>query len=152
MGSYDLLNRPIFIFPDQVIPNLEVNTFVTSIRTLLMSFAIQEIPPLNMKNSKHFTPCHSHSGSRSSVQSSRGPASLVDPITSALSTAQAQYTLSNSKSLKAHNEACQDFPGGNTRTVLHCSPFPITFGPYLLCTLFLLLEKLVNSNSEGKGL
>jgi hypothetical protein len=24
--------------------------------------------------------------------------------------------------------ACNDFPGGNTRTVLHSSPFPITFG------------------------
>jgi hypothetical protein len=132
VGPYNLLIPPLFIFPDQVIPNLEVNTSVTSLRTLLMSFAIQEIPPLNMKNSKHFTPSHSHSGSRSSVQSSRGPASLVDPITSALSTAQARYTLSNSKSLKAHNEACHDFPGGNTRTVLHCSPFPMTFGPNLL--------------------
>ncbi|KAH6683007.1 glutamate-1-semialdehyde 2,1-aminomutase [Halenospora varia] len=67
------------------------------------------------------------SSSRSSVKSTRSPASPFDPLGAALSSVQARYTLSNAQSLKAHNEACHDFPGGNTRTVLHSSPFPITF-------------------------
>ncbi|KAH8687572.1 putative glutamate-1-semialdehyde 2,1-aminomutase [Tricladium varicosporioides] len=67
------------------------------------------------------------SSSPSSIKSLRSPASPFDPLGGALSSAQARYTVSNSQSLEAHNEACHDFPGGNTRTVLHSSPFPITF-------------------------
>lgn len=48
-----------------------------------------------------------------------------DPLAAALSTAQATYTQSNPRSLAAFHDACQYFPGGNTRTVLHLSPFPI---------------------------
>ncbi|KAH7357283.1 putative acetylornithine aminotransferase [Rhexocercosporidium sp. MPI-PUGE-AT-0058] len=64
--------------------------------------------------------------SQSRVGSSNG-ASPVEALLAALGTAQQEYSLSNPESLKAHNEACSDFPGGNTRTVLHASPFPITF-------------------------
>jgi hypothetical protein len=51
-----------------------------------------------------------------------------DPLLAALRTAQEEYSLSNPKSSQAHEEACLDFPGGNTRTVIHASPFPMTFG------------------------
>lgn len=73
---------------------------------------------------------HSRSGSIVSLHSPRSPASPYDPISSALSSAQARYTISNPQSLAAHNDACQDLPGGNTRTVLHTSPFPIAFCTY----------------------
>ena len=45
----------------------------------------------------------------------------------ALAKAHSSYTHLNSFSLRAHQSACQDQPGGNTRTVLHANPFPITF-------------------------
>jgi glutamate-1-semialdehyde 2,1-aminomutase len=51
-----------------------------------------------------------------------------DPLLAALTRVQDNYTKSNHKSLEAHEAACHDFPGGNTRTVLHASPFPLTFG------------------------
>ncbi|CZT10015.1 related to acetylornithine aminotransferase [Rhynchosporium graminicola] len=50
-----------------------------------------------------------------------------EALLSSLVTVQQEYSLMNCKSLEAHDEACLDFPGGNTRTVLHTSPFPITF-------------------------
>jgi hypothetical protein len=72
-----------------------------------------------------------HSISRSgSISTVKTPASPYDPLSSALAAAQARYTIANPESLKAHNDACQDLPGGNTRTVLHSSPFPMTFGMY----------------------
>jgi len=77
---------------------------------------------------------HAASESRASIKSPQSPASPFDPLAAALSSVQARYTLSNPQSLKAHNEACQDFPGGNTRTVLHSSPFPVTFGKQLEVT------------------
>ncbi|KAG4435966.1 hypothetical protein IFR05_008547 [Cadophora sp. M221] len=64
---------------------------------------------------------------QSRLASSNG-ASSVDTLLASLAIAQQEYSLSNPQSLKAHEEACLDFPGGNTRTVLHASPFPITFG------------------------
>lgn len=51
----------------------------------------------------------------------------AEALLAALVNAQQEYALSNPESFKAHNEACSNFPGGNTRTVLHASPFPITF-------------------------
>lgn len=66
-------------------------------------------------------------GSRSSVEISRSPASPYDPLSAALSSQQARYTLRNPQSLKAHNESLSYLPGGNTRTVLFSSPFPITW-------------------------
>lgn len=93
-----------------------------------MSYATREIPPHVNTSIK----THARSGSLSSIKS---PASPFDPLYAALSSAQSRYTLSNPKSLKAHNEACQDFPGGNTRTVLHASPFPLTFANGKGCEL-----------------
>ena len=56
--------------------------------------------------------------------------SLPEPhsntLRAALEQAHAQYTRQNSKSLEIHGEACKYMPGGNTRTVLHTDPFPLT--------------------------
>ena len=45
----------------------------------------------------------------------------------ALAKAHSIYTDLNPSSLQAHQSARQHLPGGNTRTVLHANPFPITF-------------------------
>ena len=49
--------------------------------------------------------------------------------------AQQQYTKNNSQSKKSYDEACQYLPGGNTRTVLHTTPFPLTFAKGESCYL-----------------
>ncbi len=53
----------------------------------------------------------------------------------ALAEAHAEYTLLNPSSLQAHQLARKNLPGGNTRTVLHANPFPITFASGNGCTL-----------------
>ena len=53
----------------------------------------------------------------------------------ALVEAHSLYTRHNQSSLKAHEAARQYQPGGNTRTVLHADPFPITFASGNGCTL-----------------
>lgn len=53
----------------------------------------------------------------------------------ALAKAHSTYTQLNPSSLQAHQLACQHQPGGNTRTVLHANPFPITFASGNGCTL-----------------
>lgn len=53
----------------------------------------------------------------------------------ALAKAQSIYTHLNPSSLQAHQSARQHQPGGNTRTVLHANPFPITFASGHGCTL-----------------
>ncbi|KIY01943.1 uncharacterized protein Z520_02081 [Fonsecaea multimorphosa CBS 102226] len=40
--------------------------------------------------------------------------------------AHGEYEHKNPQSLKYHEEACKYLPGGNTRTVLHTNPFPLT--------------------------
>lgn len=78
-----------------------------------------------------------------------------DPLSAALSSSQARYTVANPKSLEAHNEACKDFPGGNTRTVLHSSPFPITFGQYSTPGIHQIRDAnkyILTLNSERRGL
>ena len=45
---------------------------------------------------------------------------------SALVEARQAYADANPKSLGRHHEACEAMPGGNTRTTLHTSPFPLT--------------------------
>ncbi len=50
----------------------------------------------------------------------------ANTLTTALEQAHAQYTKLNPKSLATHEEACHYLPGGNTRTVLHTTPFPLT--------------------------
>lgn len=45
----------------------------------------------------------------------------------ALAQAFAHYSKRNPMSLAAHQSAHNDLPGGNTRTVLHAAPFPLTW-------------------------
>jgi glutamate-1-semialdehyde 2,1-aminomutase len=47
-------------------------------------------------------------------------------LQAAIQEAHARYTEKNALSKKTHDQACQYMPGGNTRTVLHATPFPMT--------------------------
>lgn len=47
-------------------------------------------------------------------------------LQAALEEAHITYTNTNPLSRKLHEEATQFLPGGNTRTVLHATPFPVT--------------------------
>lgn len=47
-------------------------------------------------------------------------------LQAALEDAYTTYTNKNARSRKQHEEATRYLPGGNTRTVLHATPFPIT--------------------------
>ncbi|KIW69499.1 hypothetical protein PV04_05372 [Phialophora macrospora] len=51
----------------------------------------------------------------------------IESITSALAKARGAYIQRNPVSQKLHENSCEYMPGGNTRTILHVSPFPITF-------------------------
>ncbi|MEU9888885.1 aminotransferase class III-fold pyridoxal phosphate-dependent enzyme [Sphaerisporangium sp. NPDC051011] len=48
-------------------------------------------------------------------------------VQAALSAAEDQYRNANPTSLERHVRAAASMPGGNTRTALHYSPFPLTF-------------------------
>jgi glutamate-1-semialdehyde 2,1-aminomutase len=53
----------------------------------------------------------------------------------ALHQAHQEYSDIHSESRKAYENACQYLPGGNTRTVLHTTPFPLTVASAYGCTL-----------------
>ena len=60
----------------------------------------------------------------------------LTPVTQdALAKAHSTYTNLNPSSLQAYQSARNHLPGGNTRTVLHANPFPITFASGNGCTL-----------------
>lgn len=61
--------------------------------------------------------------------------STTDRLKEAVEKAQQQYIKSNPLSSKRYGEACQHLPGGNTRTVLHITPFPLTFAKGESCYL-----------------
>lgn len=46
-------------------------------------------------------------------------------LSNAVAAAIARYTTRNPISFKLHQQATQSLPGGNTRTLLHTSPFPV---------------------------
>ncbi|EXJ86922.1 glutamate-1-semialdehyde 2,1-aminomutase [Capronia epimyces CBS 606.96] len=56
-------------------------------------------------------------------------------LKAALSAAQARFEAANPKSQKQHEVAVKSLPGGNTRSLLHTSPFPLSMkcgkGPYV---------------------
>lgn len=59
------------------------------------------------------------------------PKSKVDATTDeslrrALAAAQSRFVESHPKSKEQHEIAVSHLPGGNTRTLLHTSPFPLT--------------------------
>ena len=53
-------------------------------------------------------------------------ASTAQELGLALEEAHKLYTTKNPQSQSHHTQACQFLPGGNTRTVLHTTPFPLT--------------------------
>jgi glutamate-1-semialdehyde 2,1-aminomutase len=57
-------------------------------------------------------------------------------IDAALAEAHERYTARNPKSLERYREACEVMPGGNTRTVLFYSPFPLGVARGEGCFLF----------------
>ena len=48
-------------------------------------------------------------------------------LATALKDSERRYTAANSKSEQRFRKAAESMPGGNTRTVLHYSPFPVAF-------------------------
>ena len=62
--------------------------------------------------------------------------SLQGRLMTELELAREAYVKRNPQSFRTHNESTQYMPGGNTRTTLHASPFPLTFasgkGPELV--------------------
>ena len=51
-------------------------------------------------------------------------------LDTALRDAEEKYVAANPRSRAIDERAAQFMPGGNTRTVLHFSPFPLTFSGY----------------------
>ncbi|KAI9717020.1 MAG: hypothetical protein M1812_004955 [Candelaria pacifica] len=78
-------------------------------------------------------PAHARTSSLTSAPKS--PPSPYNPLESALSTAQSKFTIRNPISLRTYNQSLHHLPGGNTRTVLHTSPFPLTFASGEACKL-----------------
>lgn len=56
-----------------------------------------------------------------------GSISSLQDLDSSLADAFARYTKENAESERLHVTSCHHLPGGNTRTVLHAAPFPLTF-------------------------
>jgi len=56
-------------------------------------------------------------------------------LTAAVAEAEARYVAANPQSAARFQRATEAMPGGNTRTVLHYSPFPLTFAGGEGCTL-----------------
>jgi glutamate-1-semialdehyde 2,1-aminomutase len=48
-------------------------------------------------------------------------------LADALDTVEATYRIRHPNSARRHARAAEHMPGGNTRTVLHYSPFPLTW-------------------------
>ncbi|KAL9113236.1 MAG: hypothetical protein Q9227_002571 [Pyrenula ochraceoflavens] len=59
----------------------------------------------------------------------------ASPLHQALEEARTKYTSLHVRSLESHVSACSYLPGGNTRTVLHTSPFPLTISSATSCRL-----------------
>jgi glutamate-1-semialdehyde 2,1-aminomutase len=55
-----------------------------------------------------------------------GPRVAVAELTTLLADAQRRYVERNPESLRLHEERRRVMPGGNTRTVIHVDPFPLT--------------------------
>jgi len=51
---------------------------------------------------------------------------MAADITSRLAEAERGYVERNPESLRLHERRAESLPGGNTRTVIHLSPFPLT--------------------------
>jgi glutamate-1-semialdehyde 2,1-aminomutase len=66
---------------------------------------------------------------------SKGEAAADDSLRQALTAAQSRFVESHPNSKRQHEIAVSHLPGGNTRTLLHTSPFPLTMkcgkGPFV---------------------
>lgn len=66
---------------------------------------------------------------------SKVDAAADDSLRQALAAAQNRFIESHPKSKEHHDIAVSHLPGGNTRTLLHTSPFPLTMkcgkGPFV---------------------
>jgi glutamate-1-semialdehyde 2,1-aminomutase len=51
---------------------------------------------------------------------------VIETVASALETAEARYIARNPESRRLHDERALVMPGGNTRSVIHVPPFPLT--------------------------
>jgi glutamate-1-semialdehyde 2,1-aminomutase len=51
---------------------------------------------------------------------------MAADVTSRLADAERRYVERNPESLRLHERRAESLPGGNTRTVIHLSPFPLT--------------------------
>lgn len=60
---------------------------------------------------------------------------LTEATKDALAQAHSAYSTLNPASHDAFVSACKHLPGGNTRTVLHANPFPLTFASGNGCTV-----------------
>ncbi|ORY10177.1 putative glutamate-1-semialdehyde 2,1-aminomutase [Clohesyomyces aquaticus] len=56
-------------------------------------------------------------------------------LADALQSARTNFTNANPRSFQSHLQATKFFPGGNTRTLLHSLPFPLTFKAAHSCYL-----------------
>lgn len=69
------------------------------------------------------------------VPKSKVDAAADGSLRQALAAAQSRFVESHPKSKEHHEIAVSHLPGGNTRTLLHTSPFPLTMkcgkGPYV---------------------
>ncbi|KAJ9149465.1 Pyridoxal phosphate-dependent transferase [Pleurostoma richardsiae] len=61
----------------------------------------------------------------SNLKAKAAAATSTDPVKAAIAAAEARYTERNPVSKKQHEVAVNHLPGGNTRTLLHTSPFPL---------------------------
>lgn len=57
----------------------------------------------------------------------RGSTDTCSMLAAAVAKARDAYTRANPRSQQANGAAARHLPGGNTRTVIHASPFPLTF-------------------------
>src|SRR6059036_384648 len=52
--------------------------------------------------------------------------SMAADVTARLAEAERRFVERNPESLRLHDRRAESLPGGNTRTVIHLSPFPLT--------------------------
>lgn len=79
----------------------------------------------------HLSLLHQSRESSKPHNSSSNMVASVEPVSdpkaaAVLQAAKARFLERNPKSLQIHQDASRSMPGGNTRTVLHTAPFPVS--------------------------
>jgi glutamate-1-semialdehyde 2,1-aminomutase len=70
-----------------------------------------------------------------SLPESSNDLSSHEALIHALRQAHQEYSDLHPESRKSYENACKFLPGGNTRTVIFTTPFPLTIGSAYSCTL-----------------